>query len=132
MDRLFLDANILFSAAYMRGAGLLRFWQLKNVFLCSSQYAVDEARLNLSKEDQRRRLLRLVTSIHLSEAGTNEFPAGLVLPEKDKPIFLAAIQARATHLITGDVRHFGPYFGKSFGGILILLPSTYLKMRDFS
>jgi hypothetical protein len=29
MDRWFLDANVLFSAAYRSEAGLLRLWQLK-------------------------------------------------------------------------------------------------------
>jgi hypothetical protein len=49
------------------------------------------------------------------------------LPDKDVPILLAAIEARATHLITGDVRHFGAYFGKRIEGILVLLPGDYLK-----
>src|ERR1700692_2717153 len=41
---------------------------------------------------------------------------------KDVPIILAAIEARATRLLTGDVRHFGPYFGKNVGGVQISLP----------
>lgn len=50
------------------------------------------------------------------------------LPEKDVPIFLAAIEARATHLVTGDVRHFRAYFGKKIQGIAILRPGDYLRM----
>lgn len=53
MDRLFLDANILFSAGYRAGARLQIFWKLKGVVLCSSQYAVEEARSNLENEDQK-------------------------------------------------------------------------------
>jgi len=45
------------------------------------------------------------------------------------PILLAAIEAQDTNLITGDVRHFGPYLGKSIAGIAILSPSGYLKRR---
>ena len=52
MDRLFLDANVLFSAAYRIDAGLLQLWKLKNVTLCSSRYALEEARINLANEDQ--------------------------------------------------------------------------------
>jgi hypothetical protein len=52
------------------------------------------------------------------------------LPEKDAPILLAAMEAQATYLITGDVRHFGLYFGKHIEGILILLPANYLNKRD--
>jgi len=36
MDRLFLDANVLFSAAYRPQVGLVRLWKLKDVVLCSS------------------------------------------------------------------------------------------------
>jgi uncharacterized protein len=49
MDRLFLDANVLFSAAYRPDAGLLQLWKLEDVALCSSHYAAEEARLNLSE-----------------------------------------------------------------------------------
>jgi len=45
MHRLFLDANILFSAAYRPHAGLLQFWKLKDTILCSSHYAMEEAAL---------------------------------------------------------------------------------------
>ena len=127
MDRLFLDANILCSAAYRPNAGLLRLWKLNNVALCSSQYALEEARFNLAEESQRSRLARLAQRVQLFDSFSHEFPADVSLPEKDKPILLAAIEARATHLITGDVRHFGPYFGKKIEGILVLTPADYLK-----
>ena len=129
MDRLFLDANVLFSAAYRTDAGLLQFWKLKDVILCSSHYAVEEARINLSENAQRRRLAKLAQRLRLFEATRQDFRSGLSLPEKDAPILLAAIEAQATHLITGDVRHFGSYFGKQIEGILILSPSDYLKTR---
>ena len=129
MDRLFLDANVLFSAAYRTDAGLLQFWKLKDVILCSSHYAVEEARINLSENAQRRRLAKLAQRLRLFEATRQDCRSGLSLPEKDAPILLAAIEAQATHLITGDVRHFGSYFGKQIEGILILSPSDYLKTR---
>ena len=129
MDRLFLDANVLFSAAYRPGAGLLRLWKLKGAILCSSRYAFEEARVNLSENEQRRRLARLARSVHLFDAASRELPASLSLPEKDVPILLAAIEARATHLITGDMRHFSPHFGKRIEGILVLSPADYLVQR---
>jgi predicted nucleic acid-binding protein len=127
MDRLFLDANILFSAAYRPNAGLLQLWKLKNVTLCSSHYALEEAKVNLTEDTQRRRLARLARSVQLFDATPRELPGGVTLPEKDVPILLAAMEARATHLITGDVRHFGPYFGKTIKGILVVSPAEYLK-----
>jgi hypothetical protein len=42
VDVLFLDANVTFSAAYHRDAGLRRLWRLEDVELISSLYAVDE------------------------------------------------------------------------------------------
>ena len=129
MDRLFLDANILFSAAYRSEAGLLRLWKLKDVVLCTSHYAAEEARLNLADDVQRHRLVKLLLTMHFCDASQRELPRGISLPEKDAPILLAAIEVGATHLLTGDVRHFGPYFGKTVEGVLITLPGEYLQ-RD--
>lgn len=130
MDRLFLDANILFSAAYRANAGLVKFWKLEDAILCSSHYALEEAKINLSEEAQRARLARLALRVHLFDATARELPPGISLPEKDAPILFAAMEARATHLITGDARHFGPYFGKQIEGILVLLPAAYLRQRQ--
>ena len=129
MDRLFLDANVLFSAAYRVGAGLLQLWKLKDVTLCSARYALEEARINLAHEDQRTRLSQLARPIHWFEAAPRALPRGISLPEKDAPILLAAIEARATHLLTGDVRHFRQYLGKKIEGVAIVLPGEYLRMR---
>jgi predicted nucleic acid-binding protein len=127
MDRLFLDANILFSAAYRANAALTKLWKLKNVVLCSSRYALEEARVNLTQEEQWHRLIMLSSRLSLFEAPPEQLPDSILLPEKDVPIFLAAMAASATHLITGDLRHFGPYFSKKISNILILSPGDYLK-----
>lgn len=132
MDRIFLDANVLFSAAYRADAGLQAFWKLRDVVLCSSRYAIEEAKLNLEEEAQRRRLARLTASLQLFDAQERELPPGIALPEKDRPILLAAIEAHATHLVTGDLRHFGSYFGKTVQGVLVLTPAEYLKRREKS
>ena len=126
LDRLFLDANVLFSAAYRPNAGLTRFWKLPGVTLCSSRYAVEEARINLATTVQRERLQSLTTALELFDT-VGALPGEISLPEKDRPIRLAAVAARATHLITGDFRHFGPLFGKNVRGILILPPADYLR-----
>ncbi|SRR6266567_2353632 len=132
MDRLFLDANVLFSAAYRPAAGLLQIWRLKNVALCSSRYALAEANLNLEDEEQQKRLGELAHQLQVFDPPAGKLLAGIALPEKDIPILLAAIEARATHLLTGDVRDFGPYFGKRIEGVRILLPGEYLRMRSRS
>jgi hypothetical protein len=40
------------------------------------------------------------------------------------------MEAQATHLLTGDVRHFGPYFGKTVQGVLVVTAAEYLKLRE--
>jgi hypothetical protein len=99
------------------------------VTLCSSHYALQEARTNLAGENQRTRLTELSGSLQLFEAGQRPLPPGILLPEKDAPILLAAIEARATHLLTGDVRHFRAYFGKKIEGIAIMRLGEYLRIR---
>jgi len=130
MDRLFLDANILFSAAYRPNAGLLKFWRFPEVQLCSSRYALEEARINLTEVAQRHRLERLSDRLSFYDSTSRELPRAVNLPEKDIPILLAAIEAHCTHLITGDLRHFGPYFGKRLFGILVLVPADYLSLHS--
>ena len=130
MDRLFLDANILFSAAYRANAGLAALWKLRNVILCSSRYAVGEARVNLETEDQRHRLMRLSGALHWFEGSSGKLPRGISLPDKDVPILLAAIEARADYLLTGDIRHFGMHFGKKILGTIIVHPAQYLEIRN--
>ena len=127
MDRVFLDANILFSAAYRDGAGLQRLWAIEDVRLLSSAYAVEEARRNLDTDEQRARLDSLTATLELvAQLPAASLPPDVVLPEKDSPILLAAIAGSAAHLLTGDVRHFGPLFGQSIGGVLVQLPAAYL------
>ena len=117
MDRVFLDANVLFSAAHRSDSGLLQLWKLKTATLCSSRYALEEARINLDSGDQKTRLNRLAASVRMFDVSRRELPREIVLPEKDQPILLAAIEAHATHLLTGDVRHFGKYFSKEIEGV---------------
>ncbi len=128
MHRLFLDANVLFSAAY-GSKGLITLWDLaeaKQCVLLSSAYAVEEARRNLEAEHQVR-LKQLLVHVLIVPQPAVPVTEGLGLPEKDIPIPAAAVGARATHLITGDLRHFGHLRGKTVDGVLVCLPRDYLK-----
>ena len=133
MHRIFLDANVLFSAAYRPGSGLTLLWNLEGVELLTSAYAAEEARRNLSEESQRARLARLLAKVHIA-GGTaaKALPPGVELPVKDRPILISAIVARASHLLTGDREHFGRYFGRRLGGVLVLPPSDYLAGRGLA
>jgi hypothetical protein len=131
VDRLFLDANVLLSAAYRADAGVRRLWALPEAVLVTSSYAVEEARRNLSDEDQRDRLNNLLESVEVGEATMlpPELRCGVELPEKDWPAPGTAQAAGAKHLITGDMRHFGQHFGHRLPGVLVLRPGEYLKRR---
>lgn len=126
MDRLFLDANVLFSSAYRSNAGLARLWELRNVELVTSHYAAEEARVNLAERDQLHRLQGLLERVQIV-AELAPLPSGLKLPEKDQLIVQAALACAATHLLTGDKRHFGKYYGRRIGGVLILPPAAYFQ-----
>lgn len=130
MDRLFLDANVVFSAAYRDDAGVTRLWELSDATLVTSEYAIEEARRNLSTTEQIERLNTLVTDLEVTTASSlaESLRGDIELPEKDWPILGGAVGASASHLITGDVKHFGPYFGKELLGVLVLSPAAYLRM----
>ena len=131
-DRLFLDANILFSAAWSCDAKVRVLWQLREVTLVTSDYALGEATRNLETDAQHARLDDLMADVSLGvEIGLAAFLfADIQLPDKDMPILVAAIESGATHLITGDKRHFGFLFGQRVNGVLVCTPRFYLKDRE--
>ena len=131
MDRLLLDANILFSAASRSDAGVARLRRVPASTLVTSAYAVEEARRNLSEASQLARLDELLKSVERQPSVTlaPDLRMGIALREKDWPILGGAVQSGATHVITGDLRDFGPHFGKKLLGVLIQTPADYLKSR---
>ena len=131
MDRVFLDANVLFSAAYRPDSGLRHLWALTKVELVTSVYALEEARANLESDQQRDRLGELMrqVSIIMEAADDRVIPPSLRLAEKDRPILAAAIGAGASHLLTGDAADFGLHFGRTVQGVRILRPAEYFRQR---
>ncbi len=126
----FLDSNVLFSAAREPTSRLRIIWNRKRLKLLTSAYCVEESRRNLAADRPERladlaELLQAVTIVAEAAAGM-ALPAGMMLPEKDRPVFLAAMQAGASRFVTGDKRHFGPYRGKLLGGALVLTPADFL------
>jgi predicted nucleic acid-binding protein len=126
MSRAFLDANVLFSAAYREKSLLLRLWNHPGAEMITSAYAAEEARRNLTSPDQRARLESLLARTRIVAESNAPMPAGVKLPDKDHPILKAAIAADATHLITGDVRDFGRYFGTKIVGVLVVTPADFI------
>jgi len=132
VDRLFLDANVLFTAAHNpNGKAAFLFDELsaKRWELVSSGFAIEEARRNIAAKypQCQERLGELIEKVtEVSQPAPQEIP--IDLPEKDRPILLAAQAAKATHLLTGDLKHFGSHMNKpeKSGGIVIQTVADYL------
>jgi len=131
IDRVFLDANILFSTAY-GSPGLSMLWKRVEERLCvlfASRYVIEEAKRNLSNEKQINKLKEILSNIQITPKADPSLPCPLDLPVKDRPVLLAAISARADYLITGDLKHFGKYFGQTIDGVKICTARDYLLKR---
>jgi uncharacterized protein len=132
--RVFLDANVLFSAAYLPESRTAAIFDLAAAGLCTlvgSAFAIDEARRNLRLKRPRGlpRLDVLVRRLALAPEPTPEhlpwaLSQGII--EKDAPILAAAARAGADLLVTGDKTHFGSLFGRTLAGVTILPPAEAL------
>jgi predicted nucleic acid-binding protein len=129
--RVFLDANILFSAGLKETSRLRKFWELRNLALMTSMYVADEARRNCVSPAHGHRLEELLAQTHIvSDATGTMLPRPVELPAKDAPVLAAAIQAGADYLITGDRHHFGRWMNlaiaTSWGHLVIQEPGQFL------
>jgi predicted nucleic acid-binding protein len=128
--RVFLDANILFSAAKSDGAvrDLLRLLFDSRHECWVDDYVVTEARRNLTAKapDALTTIEALLKHLRISPAQAPGPELKLVnwLPEKDRTVLAAAIRLRCDALVTGDRTHFGRGYGKSFAGVTIHSPRS--------
>ena len=135
MRRLFLDANVIFTAAHNaqgNGRALFSLAEGRWIDLLTSRYALDEAVRNLALKYPRcvSELDSLAPALSIvGEPTPSDIQRTIAhgLPPKDAPILAAAIAARASALVTGDRRHFGALFRKSTDGVLVLTPAEALS-----
>ena len=128
--RIFLDANILFSAAKSDGAvrQLLRELHAEGHILVADGYVAAEAKRNIAAKgtgdggDYLQALLARieVNAVHYTAAAGS---AADWLPEKDRPVLLAAIACKCDVLVTGDRTHFGPGYGHASDGVTVHSPA---------
>ena len=128
--RIFLDANILFSAAKSAGAirRLVEEIQACGHECVADEYVIAEARRNLEQKfpsilPDFERLLSSITRLSSPPAFSTPNLA-LLLPEKDRPVLTAAIQHRCQALLTGDKTHFGRLYGQTIAGVSIHSPQA--------
>lgn len=123
---------MLYSAADREAAGLQRLWKIPQTRLLTSPYAIAEALRNLGTDEQRGRLNGLLAAVELVTALPHEWNDDHGLPLKDVPILQAAVAGGATHLLTGDVRHFGSLYGTAVQGVLVQRPRDYPPKEEDS
>jgi len=132
--RLFLDANVLFTAAHNPEGRSAAIFQLARAGVCrlvTSPHALEETRRNLrlkypSAVDALERLVELAAVEPEAPPKDVAWAEGQGLPLKDAPILAAAAQARCDVLVTGDRTHFGSLYGRRFRGVEVLSPADAL------
>jgi predicted nucleic acid-binding protein len=134
--RVFLDANVLFTAAHnpkCQAALVITLGSAGCFHLATSAYAKEEARRNLERTfpdclpafSEQCRAIRLVGD-HTS------VPCPPELAEKDRPIYRAAHACKAKVLLTGDLRDFGFLMNapERADGLLIQTVADFLGTRS--
>jgi len=132
--RVFIDANVLFTAAYSPGglsALLLELGAAGRLEVLTSPLAVIEARRNLEVKRPDAvtaldRSLAAVTLVREPSPAVVDRLAPADLAAKDRPVLAAALAARATHFVTGDRRDFGRWMDDPGG-----LPLRVMTPRQF-
>ena len=133
--RLFLDANVLFSAVHSpqgRSRALFELAGAGRCALLSSPHAVEEASRNLALKSAggNEELVVLLDRLELvPEPGPRvvSWAAEQGLPPNDAPILAAAVAAEADALVTGDRTHFGHLFGETLGRVVVLPLSAAIE-----
>ena len=128
--RVFLDANVLFSAAKSDGAvrELLKRLEQSGHQCCVDAYVIEEARRNLEAKtpDQMPALERLLSRMKTARAQRVDptLEASLPLPAKDRPVLAATIHLSCDALVTGDRTHFGALYARTIHGVTIHSPRS--------
>jgi len=121
MVRVFLDANVLFSASNT-GSNIARLIQLliEHGQAVSSDFAIEEARRNISikRPNWVDGFNALVDQVEAASSTRFELPVQLI--EKDQPILCTAIRAECVYLATGDKRDFGHLYNTTIQKVQVV------------
>lgn len=132
--RLFLDANVVFSAAHTAGGRAQHLVALAGAGHCelvTSAQGLEEARRNpaLKSAGDEARLGSALEAVVLVGEAPRELVAWAAaqgLPAKDAPILAAAVHSGAELLVTGDARDFGRFYGRTLRGVRVVTPKDAL------
>jgi uncharacterized protein len=119
--KIFLDANVLFSAADRGSATRMVLERAaRKATLLTSPYAGEEARRNIAMK--RPPLTDGLNSLQAKVEWTRAYvlPDDVEVTDKDKPVIAGAVGASCDVLWTSDRRHFGRFYGRTIHGVEIL------------
>lgn len=137
MDKLFLDANIWFTAARspQGGSGYIVMLAKKGrIKLVISGQILSEVEKNLRKKENNSTLLRHFDNLSLTKPklilignkNTNKYID--LINVKDAPVVAGAIQSGSDYLVTLDKKHFfTSIINDAHLPIKIVIPEIYLK-----
>ena len=134
--KLYLDANVIFSAAHReegRAQDLVALARGGHCELITSAHALEEARRNLELksagfEHQLAEALAQIRVVAEAPAPLVEWARAQDLPLKDAPILAAAVHAKADLLVTGDRRDFGHLYGRALRGTRVVTPALAIDL----
>ena len=116
MNKVFLDANVIFSAVYSETGGsayILQLAKKDRIKLYSSRLAIKEAERNLREKADIKAVLKfydLLDEVYMELIDTDRAKAkerfSDFVGEKDSPILDSAIASKADFFITLDKKHF--------------------------
>ena len=119
--RVFLDANVLFSASNAESnIARLVDWLSEKGTGVSSDLAVEEARRNLALK--RPRWLGEFERIQtvLDTVPSASFALPVALATKDSPLLCSAVVSKCDYFVTGDRRDFGDLDGRSVMSVEVI------------
>ena len=131
--RVFLDANVLFSASNS-ATNIARViaWTTERETVVTSDLAIEEARKNLllKRPTWLPAFEDMIGALEIAPSVLFELPVSIVT--KDAPLLCAAIRSRCHLLVTGDQRDFGHLYGQKVQGVEIvtLLRLAQITMRE--
>ena len=141
MIRVFLDANVLFSAARPPGGVCRDIFRVAekrgDVLLLATWYVIGEADIKLiyrglSPISPPRVALQLLISRQVTRCSRPSIELnqrlGLLLSDPyDAPVLAGAVSAKADWLVTGNTKDFGHLYEETVEGVLILEPRAALN-----
>ena len=128
MLRVFLDANVLFSASNADSNIARLIAQLiETGQAVTSDFAAEEAKRNilLKRPDWSGALDALLGEVNV--VSSIKFDLPVELTEKDRPILCAAIRSGCQYLSTGDRRDFGHLYDHTVQGVTL---STLARLAE--